>query len=201
MDANGHLPYWTLEQLVDGALSHVERSLAEQHLSRCAHCAAELKEARALVASLEAFPALAPSPRFADAVMARVNIAPVAAAEPAAMPVRAGSRRWKTLVGMVLAPLAILAAWFGGSAVGMGGVWSAVSGWSRDVSWNLLSEGTETLIRTGMFQWGADTLASIPGPTLAGLPVILLVLAAAVPAAAWTMARMLRAPATGMTHA
>jgi anti-sigma factor RsiW len=208
-DATGHLQYWTLEQLAEGSLSHVERSLAEQHLRSCAHCAAELEGARAVIAALERLPALSPSPRFADAVMARVQIAPVAmtAAAPAVaekkrwMP----SRGWMTVLAMILLPLPVLAGigtWMGGSPLSaMGALWGVVRGWAGDVAWNLLSEGTEVLIRTGLFQWGSDILSGIPGPTAGGVPVLLLLLAAAVPVSAWAMARLLRAPTTGLTHA
>jgi hypothetical protein len=211
-DATGHLPYWTLEQLAEGGLSHVERTLAEQHLHRCAHCAAELESARSLLAALSALPQLEPSPRFADLVMARVVVQPQAAPAAAAVPAKEertaprARRGWMMLLALVLVPLPVLAGlgtWMGGDPVtGMGSLWNAVRGWARDVSWNLLSEGTETLIRTGLFQWGADALAAIPGPTAAGVPVLLLVLLAAIPASAWAMARLLRTPHTGgMIHA
>jgi hypothetical protein len=210
-DATGHLPYWTLEQLAEGSLSHVERSLAELHLRACAHCTAELDEARAVIAALERLPALTPSTSFADAVMARVQIAPatMAAAAPAAVARRrwmpALSRGWMTLLALLLVPLPVLAGigtWMGGSPVsGMGALWGVVRNWAGEVSFNLFSEGTEVLIRTGLFQWGSDVLGGIPGPTAAGVPVLLLLLVAAVPVSAWAMARLLRAPMTGMTHA
>jgi len=206
-DATGHLPYWTLEQLAEGDLSHREGKLAEQHLRSCAHCAAELASARALVAALEGLPALSPSPRFGEAVMARVQVVPAAA------PAAARSRRWlpRTRAGwvrvlvMVLGPVLPLLgvfAWMGANPLsGMGALWTGVRGWARDVAWNLMAEGTETLIRTGLFQWGADMLSGIPGPTVAGLPALLLAVVAAVPVSAWVLARLLRAPAGGMLHA
>lgn len=209
-DATGHLPYWTLEQLAEGSLSHVERSLAELHLRACAHCTAELDEARAVIAALERLPALAPSVRFADAVMARVQVAPVAVAAAAPALARRRwmprlSRGWMTLLALLLVPLPVLAGigtWMGGSPLSaMGALWGVVRGWAAEVSFNLFSEGTEVLIRTGLFQWGSDVLGGIPGPTAAGVPVLLLLLVAAVPVSAWAMARLLRAPMTGMTHA
>jgi hypothetical protein len=211
-DATGHLPYWTLEQLAEGSLSHVERSLAGQHLRSCTLCTAELEGARAVIAALERLPALAPSDRFADRVMARVQITPLAAAAPAPAAVQARrrwlpnlSRGWLTLLALVLLPLPVLAGigtWMGGSPLyAMGALWGVVRSWAGDVAWNLLSEGTEVLIRTGLFQWGSDILSGIPGPTAAGVPVLLLILAAAVPVSAWAMARLLRAPTTGLTHA
>lgn len=207
-DATGHLPYWTLEQLAEGDLSHAERTLAEQHLRSCVLCSAELASARELIAALEALPAAAPSSHFADAVMARVVIAPHAA--PAVVPaVRRWlprlTRGWMAALVLLLVPFGVLmgfGAWTGVSPIaGMAAVWQAVRGWTREVAWNLVSEGTEMLIRSGLYQWGADLLGGIPGPTMAGLPVLLLMMLAAVPVSAWAMARLLRAPTTGLMHA
>lgn len=210
-DATGHLPYWTIEQLAEGSLSHVETSLAELHLRACRHCAAELEGARAVVHALECMPALTPSAGFADAVMARVHIAPQAqaAAAPASVAQRRWmprvSRGWATLLALLLLPLPVLAGigtWMGGSPVqAMGALWSVVRGWAGEVSFNLFSEGTEVLIRTGLFQWGSDVVGGIPGPTAGGVPVLILLLVAAIPVSAWAMARLLRAPMTGLTHA
>jgi anti-sigma factor RsiW len=208
-DATGHLPYWTLEQLAEGGLSHVERGLAEQHLRSCTHCTAELQGARSVIAALERLPALVPSADFAERVMARVHVAPAVAAAPAVEARRrwlpALSRGWMTLLALILLPLPVLAGvgtWVSGNPVsGMGALWGVVRGWASDVSFSLLSEGTEVLIRTGLFQWGADILSGIPGPSVGGVPALLLLVAAAVPVSAWAMARLLRAPTTGLTHA
>jgi hypothetical protein len=210
IDATGHLPYWTLEQMADGGLSHVERTLAEQHLRSCGRCTAELEGARAVIAALEGLPQLAPSAVFSQAVMARVQIAPAAAPALAPAPARARwfpalSRGWMALLALLLVPLPVLAgigAWTGQNPLaGMGVMWRVVRNWASEVGFNLLSEGTEALIRTGLFQWGADFLNGIPGPSMAGVPVLLLMLAAAVPVSAWAMARLLRAPTTRLTHA
>lgn len=204
-DATGHLPYWTIEQLAEGSLSHVEKSLAELHLRACSHCAAELESARAVITALERMPALTPSAGFADAVMARVQVVP-AAAQAAAPPSMARRRsRWMTVLALLLLPLPVLAGigtWMGGSPVrAMGALWGVLRGWAGEVSFNLFSEGTEVLIRTGLFQWGSDILSGIPGPTAGGVPVLILLLVAAIPVSAWAMARLLRAPMTGLTHA
>jgi hypothetical protein len=209
-DATGHLPYWTIEQLAEGSLSHVEKSLAELHLRACSHCAGELDGARAVIRALERMPALTPSADFADAVMARVQIAPAAKAAPAPSMARRRwmprvSRGWATLLALLLLPLPVLAGigtWMGGSPFSaMGALWGVVRNWAGEVGFNLFSEGTEVLIRTGLFQWGSDVLSGIPGPTAGGVPVLLLLLAAAVPVSAWAMGRLLRAPMTGLTHA
>ena len=211
-DATGHLPYWTVEQLAEGDLSHRERTLAEAHVRQCAHCAAELQSARALLVGLQRLPQLAPSRGFAEAVMARVQLQPEAV--PASLLSGVPARRWPSLVRVryvrlagaavvALAALVAMAAWMGFDLLGgMRALGGGVRGWTREVAWNVLSEGTEMLIRTGLFQWGADVLAAIPGPTAGGVPVVLIALAAAVPVSGWMMTRLLRAPlAGGIAHA
>lgn len=200
-DATGHLPYWTIEQLAEGSLSHAETTLAQLHLRACTRCTAELDGARAIVAALQGMPMLAPSAGFADAVMARVQIAPLAMKAPAPSVAR---RRWMPRRMAAMAAVAVLmlpVLAVTGAFAAMGALWGVVRGWAGEVSWNLFSEGTEVLIRTGLFQWGSDVLGGIPGPSAAGVPVLLLLLAAAVPVSAWAMARLLRAPMTGLTHA
>jgi anti-sigma factor RsiW len=211
-DATGHLPYWTLEQLAEGDLSHRERTVAEQHLRSCAHCTAELEGARALIAALEGLPACTPSPSFSDAVMARVALAPMTAeaAAPAAVQAR---RRWlpvtaKGWAGLmsalvaIIAPLAMLGVYLAANPlVSVGALWGVGRAWARDVAWNAIVEATGAVARSGAFSGMADLLAGMPGPDAAGVPVALLLILAAIPVSALAMVRLLKTPAVGMTHA
>lgn len=210
-DATGHLPYWTLEQLADDGLSHRERSLAEAHLRQCGACQAELDSARALVAALERLPALSPSAGFADAVMARVQVAPAAAV--AAAPARSRVRRWlpatqkgwmmlAAFLLLPLVPLGMLGSWLQANPmVSVGALWTVVRGWMRDVAWSGVVETAGALGRSGVLAAVGDGLAAVPGPAAGGVPVLLMVLLAAVPLSAWMMVRLLRTPVGGMTHA
>lgn len=212
-DATGHLPFWTLEQLAEGDLSHAERTLAEQHLSACAHCTAELRSARALIAALESMPRLSPSAGFADAVMARVVIAPqaqgAAAAEPAAeakrgwLPATLKGWAWLTAVlTVIMAPIAALGVWLNAHPlVSVSSLWGMAFGWVREVVWSAVVEVAGAFARSGLFGWAADTLARMPGPDAAGVPLALLLVLAAIPVSAFAMFRLLKTPATGMTHA
>lgn len=212
-DATGHLPFWTLEQLAEGDLGHAERTLAQQHLDACAHCTAELRSARALIAALESLPAVAPSAGFADAVMARVVIAPHAAAAAAAEPARQARRGWlpaslrgwiwlTALLAAVMAPLAALGVWLSAHPlVSVSALWGVARGWVSEVAWNAVVQGAGAVARSGLFGWAADTLARMPGPQTAGVPLSLLLLLAAIPVSAFVMVRLLKTPATGMTHA
>lgn len=210
-DATGHLPYWTLEQLAEDDLPHRERTVAEAHLRSCAACTGELKQARALLASLQALPALAPSAGFEDAVMARVRFAPGAAEAPAAAAV--ARRRWlpatargwmglTALLALVMAPLAMLGAWLAANPmVSVGSLWQVGRGWMTDVAWNAVVSAAGALGRSGLHAWVADGVAGIPGPEAMGVPVLLALAGAVIPVAAYFMVRLLDTPRTGMTHA
>lgn len=212
-DATGHLPFWTLEQLAEGDLSHAERTLAEQHVNACAHCAAELRSARALISAMQALPQLAPSAGFADAVMARVVIAPQAQTAPAAQTVREAKRGWlpssargwawlTAVLTIVMAPLAGLGVWLNAHPlVSVSALWRMAFGWVQEVAWGAVVEVAGAFGRSGLFGWAADTLARLPGPDAAGVPLALLLILAAIPVSAFVMVRLLKTPATGMTHA
>lgn len=211
-DATGHLPFWTLEALAEDDLGQAERALAEQHLRACAHCTSELRSARMVIEALQSLPTLSPSPGFADAVMARVVMMPQAA--PAAEPARSSPRRgwlpasargwvWLTaLLTVVMAPLAALGVWLSAHPlVSVSALWSVARGWGREVVWNAVVQGAEAVGRSGALGWAVDLLARMPGPDTAGVPLAMLLVLAAIPVSAFVMIRLLRTPATGMTHA
>ncbi|WP_420127308.1 anti-sigma factor family protein [Longimicrobium sp.] len=212
-DATGHLPFWTLEQLAEGDLSHAERMLAEQHLRTCAHCASELRSARALISALQSLPAVSPSAGFADAVMARVVIAPRTATAAAAEPARqarkgwlpASFRGWVWLTAMltvIMAPLTGLGVWLSTHPlVSVSALWGIARGWVSEVAWGAVVQVAGAFGRSGLFGWAADTLARMPGPDAAGVPLSLLLFFAAIPVSAFVIVRLLKTPATGMTHA
>jgi anti-sigma factor RsiW len=212
-DATGHLPYWTLEQLAEGDLSHRERTVAEQHLRSCSHCTAELESARALIAALEGLPAFSPSEAFAQSVMARVQIvpltseaaAPAAAAEARTRWLPATVKGWMGLMTALvafIAPLAMLGVYLAAHPlVSVGALWGVGRAWVTNVAWNAIVEATGAVARSGAVNGLADLLAGVPGPTTAGVPTLLLLILAAIPVSALLMVRLLKTPATGMTHA
>jgi AcrR family transcriptional regulator len=63
------------EAYVEGRLEEPARVDLERHVVACTRCQGHLEEWRAVFAALRALPRLAPSPRFTEAVMARVRIA------------------------------------------------------------------------------------------------------------------------------
>ena len=68
-----HLLPDEIDLLLDGEAGFGVQPL-QAHVRRCALCRAELEEARAVTAELEALPHFAPSPLFAERVMARVQL-------------------------------------------------------------------------------------------------------------------------------
>ena len=68
-----HLLPDEIDLLLDGEAGFGVQPL-QAHVRRCASCRAELEAARAVTAELESLPHFAPSPLFAERVMARVQL-------------------------------------------------------------------------------------------------------------------------------
>jgi hypothetical protein len=68
-----HLLPDEIDLLLDGEVGFGVAPL-RAHADHCAECSARIEESRALIESLEHLPELAPSPMFADRVMANVNV-------------------------------------------------------------------------------------------------------------------------------
>jgi hypothetical protein len=68
-----HLLPSEIDLLLDGEVGFGTSPL-KTHIRKCPTCRGELEEARATVRALERLPHLAPSPLFAERVLARVNI-------------------------------------------------------------------------------------------------------------------------------
>lgn len=206
MSYTDHLDDWTLDQLAEGMLSEDELARATAHLGECERCAAELDGYRALNAALSVLPRMAPSPRFGDAVMARVVM-------PAPSPVWAmiqrwlpSSRRgWAMLAAAVVAPaLPVFAA-----------VWWLIThpGVSLMSLWQTGTVGAKSLVTTAfgrLFDWGLDSgmfglagaaldaLQSVPLGAMAG---VVGALAIAIPLSAWSLFRLVRSPMGNATYA
>jgi hypothetical protein len=140
-------------------------------------------------------------------VMARV------AMQPAAAPAEARVRRWlpRTVRGWMamgvlsvapMASMAALLAWLLSHPLVSPGALLGMSGrWVRDTGWSLLARAAEALVRSGLWQWAADTFRGVGTLSPQQLGAAALFVAIAVPASGWAMARLLRTPMGGMTHA
>ena len=113
-----HLLPEEFDLLLDGEVGFGVTPL-KAHVRACAQCRAELEEARAVAAELDALPHLAPSPLFAERVMAKVQVF-----EPAHVTATHAVRRWvpqsgpaRVLAGAMAASAAVVlsigALWIG----------------------------------------------------------------------------------------
>lgn len=83
-----HLLPNEIDLLLDGEVGFGVTPL-KAHIRSCAQCRSELEEARALATALDHLPHFAPSPAFADRVMAQVQVF-----EPAHVTALDTARRW-----------------------------------------------------------------------------------------------------------
>lgn len=195
-----HLPPWTIEELAEDTLSAAERAEALRHVRACSRCAADLDVSRAMIETLGALPVLAPSPGFADAVMARVEIAP------------ARARRWlpKTRAGWMgmgaallvpIAPLVAMLTWlFGYPGVGVASLWDVARRWVVDAAWSGVVRTTEAVVRSPAFEWMVTRGNELVGGSQ-GLSVAAILFAIAIPVSGWAMLRLLRSPVGGVSNA
>jgi hypothetical protein len=199
-----HVPGWTLELFAEEALPPGEQEDVAAHVASCAHCAAEVASHQALFAELAALPRLAPSPAFADLVMARVRVPQPSPFELWLQRVLPNTRReWMICLAALAVPAgaaAALVAWLiSHPAV------SLLSGWSIDQArtelWALFLGGAGWLARTGLLA-KAEAFAA---PLLSLSPSTWIVLgigiAVATPLSAWALYRLLRAPHGDLSYA
>jgi anti-sigma factor RsiW len=204
---SAHLSELILEQLAEGSLPEGEAATARAHVETCDRCSAELNAYRALFAVLGELPRFAPSPAFADAVMARVRIA------PQEHPWFAWLRRLAPRTGRAWALLGVLA-----TAPALPII--ALFAWL--LTQPLLTPavlGEWTLMRTqaaaqalfaglleGVHAWGVvgqiesvyAALRAVPAEALGGA---VLFLGLAMPLSAWGLIRLTRTPMRRVTHA
>lgn len=203
-DPNAHLLPWTLEELAENTLSPRERALAMEHVRNCAACSADLDASRALLQALSALPRFEPSPQFADNVMSRVTLPATAAQAVAQRRWLPRTRRgWTMAVAGALAPLLPLLAlltWLAGRGMSPGALFGMGGRWMGQAGWSLLVRATETVVKSGVFQWLVTTGADLVGGTR-GLSVAAVLFATAIPLSGWMLVRLLRTPVRGMTHA
>ncbi|HEY0037526.1 MAG TPA: hypothetical protein VGB66_12595 [Longimicrobium sp.] len=203
-ELNAHLQPWTLEELAEDTLSPREKALAMEHVRRCARCSGELDASRALIQALSSLPHFDPSPSFASGVMARVTIAATAAQTVARRRWLPRTRRGWTMaaVGALapLLPLFALLTWLAGRGMSPGALFGMGGRWVTDAGWSLLVSVTGAVVKSGVFQWVVTTGADLVGGTR-GLSVAGLLFAIAIPLSGWMLARLLRTPVGGMTHA
>ena len=202
-----HLPDQTLEQLAEGTLPAAEAALARAHLEACGRCFAELEGYQSLFAMLGQLPRFAPSPVFADAVMARVRVAqqesPVVAWLKRLVP---STKRGWALIGVVVtapaAPIALIMAWLLTQPL-----LSPVTLWQW--AWPQMQSAGQAALAWVMGQaldsivlgWAEavyTTLQTVPSTTLGTGAALVGV---AIPLSGWGFLRLVRTPVGSVNYA
>ena len=199
-DSGVHLSDLTLEQIAEGELPPEERDTATKHLASCARCSTELEGHRALLLVLSELPRFAPSPVFADSVIARTRLTP----EPSAVSLWLKqfvprTRRGWVLLGIAVVspamPLFAAALWLITHPLLTPAAlwqWTALQG--RSISgrvWDLALEGATA---TGIAGLVSGVIGSASGVSDTALTVLLILLAIAIPLSAWAIVRLVRMP-------
>lgn len=178
-----HLLPHEFDLLIDGEVGFGMTPL-RSHVRECTDCAGQLEEARAITDMLDSLPGFAPSPQFANRVMARVQVfVPwhVAALDtvrgwiPRSQPARilAGAVAGSVALVLSLATLWMLArldlvVFFSGVAVGQMRT-SLVDGTRQAVSNTLGPAGAELIATTGEAGLALLALGLLVAATLAML--------------------------------
>jgi hypothetical protein len=206
-ESMAHLTESAVEQFADGLLAGEELDRAEAHVQECAVCAAHVEASRALIDALSTLPRFAPSPGFADLVMANIQVTP--RASPVFAWIRHWApetrRGWTLLVAALLAPmlpLIALTAWVASSPVVTA---PAVIQWSmvqmRSIAGNAGATLTRWGLELGLPGWFEGLYQMARGVPLDALIVTLIILAVAIPLSAWSLVRLVRTPTGNVTYA
>lgn len=203
-DDSLHLTEPLLDLAAEDELPPAERAGALAHLDACPRCAAEVGERRALLVSLEALARFAPSAAFADAVMARVSLAPRTSASLLRRWLPQTSRGWMGVLAALLVPLAplvALVAWvLSRPLVTAAGLWSWGTHWAREAVWTGALRFVDTLLATGALTW-LDALVRIAGVAARQVGPAGIAAALLVPLAGWLLVRLSRTPTGNSLHA
>ena len=167
--------------LLDGEVGFGVTAL-RAHVRRCAHCRAELDAQRAVVAELEEMPHFAPSPLFADRVMARVQVF-----EPAHVAATDTARRWlpesrpaRVLVGAFASAAAFVVSVAVLWAVGHLDVMVALTGVVSERTRGAVGRGVSGLAASALGEPAANALAATGPAALAlALSAVLVAIVAA----------------------
>jgi len=206
-ESSNHLSAFSLEQYLEGTLPSAESAEARTHLESCGRCSAELDSCRNLFVLLGNLPRYAPSPLFADAVMARVQLTPQEG------PVAAWIRRlipttrrgWLVLGTMVTAPATPIVALITLMLVQPLVTPAALLQWGslRAESLAQASFSWLTSQTLGIGAWDrvapiVASLQNIPASALAGA---LALISVAIPLSAWGLVKLTRTPGARVTYA
>ena len=197
----------TLEQLAEESLPAAEVSSARAHLAACMRCTAELEAYEALFARLGQLSRYAPSPAFADAVMARVQIAP---AESPAMAwlrrfVPTTRRGWMMIGSAVIAPalpiLALILLLMTQPLVTATTLWQWIMLRTQSMSQAGFAWLFDRATTSGIYSWMETGFTAAQSLSMSVLGLALVFVAIAIPLSGWGLVRLTRTPMGSVNHA
>jgi anti-sigma factor RsiW len=199
-----------LEALVEGDLPEAERSAIEAHVAACVRCQAEVEEWRTVFAVLASLPRLAPSPGFADRVLARVRIERPWTARIAALLARLAPRTtagWALLTACLTLPAAAataLIAWIltrpGLNAETLMTVMAFLRERAADLLLSFAGHAATTAMESTLAAWIARLIERILAAAPAQLGAAAAVFTALTLASVWVLYRHLFRPSNRKVH-
>jgi hypothetical protein len=206
-ESSSHLEPLILEQFAEGTLPAAKLEEARKHLDSCRRCAHELEAHRSLFAVLSDLPRFAPSPAFAEQVMARVQIGRAEAPLFAWLRRLAPTTRsgWLLLGTVVTAPvtpfLALIALVLVQPLVTPSVLWQWVQLRTQGITQGSIAWLTERLFGVG--GWEAVAVAysavdAIPASAVLGLFVTVTV---GIPLSVWGLVKLTRTPNVSVKYA
>lgn len=197
------------EAYVEGRLEDAERATLESHVVACSRCQAEVEEWRTLFAALDGLPRLAPSPAFADAVMARVRLARpwhAAALARARRWLPTTTRHWALAVTLLALPVVLgggVLAWLlSKSYVTANGLWAFASDTFAGAANQLAAETSTAVLQNALVtQLLAEARAFYASAGAEGIGLVAVVGLLATTLSIWVLYRNLyRTPERETNH-
>ena len=202
-----HIDALKLEQLAERSLPPGEAAVVQAHLDQCGRCNAEYSAMTYMMGLLTELPRFAPSPAFADAVMARVQVAPEESAALALFRriIPRSRRGWVLVATASVAPaipiLALVLWMITQPLVTPAGLWQ----WTIAQAQGFTQAGAAWLLDQAMTS-GVLALAesyvssvlTLPTSTVGGL---LTFFGIAIPLSAWGLVHLTRTPVGREHHA
>lgn len=199
-----------LEAYVEDSLAAAERAVVESHLLTCARCQAVAEEWQTLFAELSSLPRPAPSPGFADRVMAGVRVPQPWYTRAAAwlgrlMP--ATTRGWAIAAAAIAAPVLTVAgavAWvLSRPWISAQGLWLFVRDRTAEVAVGVTGWLGDLLLENTVALWvGEHGRSVLEGAGLPGIGLGLALLLGLTTLSAWIIYRnVVRTPTRDVHYA
>lgn len=195
-----HLTAQTLEELAEGILSAEPAAKAAAHVAACRRCEAELDAYRVLFEQLGDLPRYAPSAGFADAVMARVQLAPQTSLVPAWVQrlIPRTRRAWIFLGSAIVAPavpiIALALVLFTQPLLSPVTLWQWGSLRMQSMTQAVMAWLLDQTASSGLYGFGDSLLSTAQAVPLAVVMAAVILLGFAMPLSAWGLLRLTRTP-------